>query len=98
MVLYILTGYQVLGIAYLNQLSGAHHTHISYHNRGSSCLYYPGLSRPGGQGRTQGDTGGLADLQDLVRIARFQPDIVFASGNECLHTNSDLPITIFLSI
>ena len=32
MVLYILTGYHVLGIAYLNQLTGAHHIHISYHN------------------------------------------------------------------
>ena len=31
-VLYILTGYQVLGIVYLDQLFGAHHTHISYHN------------------------------------------------------------------
>ena len=27
--LYILTGYQVLGIVYHNQLSGAHHTHTS---------------------------------------------------------------------
>ena len=32
MVLYILTGYQVLGIVYLNQLLGARHTHISYHD------------------------------------------------------------------
>ena len=31
-VLYILTGYQVLIIVYLNQLLGARHTHISYHN------------------------------------------------------------------
>ena len=31
MVLYILTGYQVFGFVYLNQLSGARHTHISYH-------------------------------------------------------------------
>ena len=27
MVLYILTGYQVLGIVYLDQLTGARHTH-----------------------------------------------------------------------
>ena len=27
-----LTGYQVLGIVYLDQLAGAQHTHISYHN------------------------------------------------------------------
>ena len=33
MVLYILTGYRVLGIVYLYQLSGACHTHISYHNK-----------------------------------------------------------------
>ena len=32
MVLYILTGYRVLGIVYLNQPSGARHTLISYHN------------------------------------------------------------------
>ena len=32
MVLYITTSSQVLGIVYLNQLKGAHHTHISYHN------------------------------------------------------------------
>ena len=29
-VLYILTGYQVLGIVHLDQLSSACHTHISY--------------------------------------------------------------------
>ena len=28
MVLYISTGYRVLGILYLDQLKGAHHTHI----------------------------------------------------------------------
>ena len=32
MVLYILTGYRVLRIVYLDQRKGAHHTHISYHN------------------------------------------------------------------
>ena len=32
MVLYILTSYSVLGIVCLDQLLGAHHTHISYHN------------------------------------------------------------------
>ena len=32
MVLYILTGYLVLGIAYLDKLSGARHTNISYHD------------------------------------------------------------------
>ena len=32
MVLYILIGYWVLGIVYLNQLSGARHTHISYYD------------------------------------------------------------------
>ena len=43
MVLYILTGYQVLGIVYLDQLSGAHHTQISYHdnpNDGSGKKYH----------------------------------------------------------
>ena len=30
--LYILTGYQVLGIVYLDQISGARHIHISYHD------------------------------------------------------------------
>ena len=30
--LYISTGYQVLGIICLDQLKGARHTHISYHN------------------------------------------------------------------
>ena len=30
MVLYILTGYQVLSIVYLDQLLGTHHAHISY--------------------------------------------------------------------
>ena len=30
MVLYISTGYWVLGIVSLNQLKGGHHTHISY--------------------------------------------------------------------
>ena len=30
MVLYILTSYWVLGIVYLDQLSGACHTHMSY--------------------------------------------------------------------
>ena len=38
MVLYILTSYQVLGILYLDQLLGARHTHISYHNI-SNILY-----------------------------------------------------------
>ena len=33
---YILTGYWVLGIVYLDQLSGARHTHISYHNMGKT--------------------------------------------------------------
>ena len=33
MVLYISTGFQVLGIVYLDQLKGAHYTHISYHDR-----------------------------------------------------------------
>ena len=32
MVLYILTNYKVLDIVYLDQLSGASHTHISYHD------------------------------------------------------------------
>ena len=32
MVWYILTGYWVLIIVYLDQLKGAHHTHISYHD------------------------------------------------------------------
>ena len=32
MVLYISTDYQVLGIVYLDQLKGACHTNISYHN------------------------------------------------------------------
>ena len=32
MLLYILTGYRVLGIVYLDQLSGARYTHISYHD------------------------------------------------------------------
>ena len=32
MVLYILTGYWVLSIVYLNQLSGACHVHISYYD------------------------------------------------------------------
>ena len=32
MVLYILTGYLVLGIAYLDKLSGARHTSISSHD------------------------------------------------------------------
>ena len=30
--LYILTDYKVLDIVYLDQLSGASHTHISYHD------------------------------------------------------------------
>ena len=38
MVLYILTGYHVLGIVYLDQLSGAHHTHIFYHDNEMMCL------------------------------------------------------------
>ena len=33
MVLYILTVYWVLGIVYLDQLYGAHHTHISFHDK-----------------------------------------------------------------
>ena len=32
MVLYISTGYWGLGIVYLDQLNGACHTHISYHD------------------------------------------------------------------
>ena len=32
MVLYISTGYRVLGIVCLDQLKGSRHTHISYHN------------------------------------------------------------------
>ena len=32
MVLYILTSYQVLGIVYLDQLLGAHCSHIYYHD------------------------------------------------------------------
>ena len=32
MVLYISTGYPVLGIAFLDQLKGARDTHISYHD------------------------------------------------------------------
>ena len=32
MVLYISTDYRVLGIVCLNQLKGARHTHISYHD------------------------------------------------------------------
>ena len=32
MVLYMSTGYWVLSIVYLDQLKGARHTHISYHN------------------------------------------------------------------
>ena len=34
MVLYILTGYWVLGIVSLDQLKGACHTHISYYDTG----------------------------------------------------------------
>ena len=37
--LYILTGLARLGIVYLDQLSGARHTHISYHNRKSNWEY-----------------------------------------------------------
>ena len=33
MVLYILTGYRVLGVVYLDQLLGACHTHISNHDK-----------------------------------------------------------------
>ena len=33
MVLYNSTGYRVLGIVCLDQLRGAHHTHISYHDK-----------------------------------------------------------------
>ena len=32
MVLYISTGYRVLGIVYLDQLKGPRHTHIFYHD------------------------------------------------------------------
>ena len=32
MVLYILTGYRLLGFVYLDQLTSTRHTHISYHN------------------------------------------------------------------
>ena len=32
MVLYISTGYRVLGIVCLDQLKGSRHTHILYHN------------------------------------------------------------------
>ena len=31
-VLYLLTGHQLLGNVYLDQLQGAHHTHTSYHD------------------------------------------------------------------
>ena len=37
MVLYISTGYWVLGIECLDQLKGARHTHISYHNNVTTC-------------------------------------------------------------
>ena len=30
---YILTGYRMLGIVNLDQLTGARHTHISHHNK-----------------------------------------------------------------
>ena len=33
MMLYIMTSYRVLSIVYLDQLSGACHTHISYHDK-----------------------------------------------------------------
>ena len=32
MVLYMLTSYWILGIVYLDQLKGARHTHIFYHD------------------------------------------------------------------
>ena len=44
MVLYILTGYQVLSIVYLDQLSGARHTHISYHDNNVTCYDQPVLT------------------------------------------------------
>ena len=37
--LYVLTSYRVLGIIYLDQLLGACHTHISYHNNGPLVFY-----------------------------------------------------------
>ena len=39
MVLYISTSYRVLGIVYLDQLKGAHHTHISYHDNKSKLKH-----------------------------------------------------------
>ena len=49
MVLYILTSYQVLGIVYLDQLSGALRTHISYHDRWiKSVCCYPEFKNMGG--------------------------------------------------
>ena len=32
MVLYLSTGYRLLGVVYLDQLQGARHTHTSYHD------------------------------------------------------------------
>ena len=52
MVLNILTGYQVLGIVYLDQLSCARHTHISYHDNSpenalnQSCSNFFATLRP----------------------------------------------------
>ena len=42
MLLYIWTSYRVLGIVYLNQLKGARHTHISYHDSTTpKCWWAP---------------------------------------------------------
>ena len=40
MVLYILTSYRVLSIVYLDQLKGACHTHISYHDNSKKPAVY----------------------------------------------------------
>ena len=44
MVLYILTGYRVLGIVCLDQLYGACHTHISYHDSRLKLNYFLWIS------------------------------------------------------
>ena len=41
MVLYILTNVRVLSIVYLDQLSGARHTHISYQDKNIASIVVP---------------------------------------------------------
>ena len=52
MVLYILTNYWVLSIVYLDQLTGARHTHISNHDKAEKmflpafgCTQHPKVGR-----------------------------------------------------